>query len=528
MAAASYEVHLVSVDPSTGALTDHGIWAGATPGEVPEPPLNDVGELTITCEPDDPYLATVDPQPWKTEVRVDRNNGTTTTTIFAGPILIVRGVTELTITALDLLGHFTVRYVDRAEGRQDYLAGVGDFESGLAVWTSHGSAAFVAGTGGEGATVDTSQRVLGSQSAKLVSSAANLENYIEARFTITGTGVGSLITVPAFFRYTRTGFHGPADASFGLYVVQYTTGTNTIINADPDDLVQIDGTLDPDVWNRLKAITRVPAVTTVDVGVRLYSLGGTGWWELVRAVLMESLAFDNVDETVILFGLVDWCQDPGAGWSNLGIGDGTTPTGKIRSRAYQHADHIRGDEALLEYTTVDDGFDVWIDPATRELRNGTPRRGTDRTGTVTLTIDSNCAAVARTADGNQAASSIVVLGTGSGPDREEGNAETSSGTMVGGTTVRRMVTPQQNDPPVDTLRPKAARELAQADNPLVWEVKITDRTLAETVVTGDHVNFAAPSGVVGGYLADTLAVRIVKKAWDPTDDFPIVTLNPVV
>lgn len=514
MTAAVYDLHAVTVDPTTGALTDHGSWANVELGDVQEV-LNGTGSFSFTAAALDSYVASVNPKPYATEVRLDRAG----TPIFAGPIVTVESDgTTISFQAEDLSGYFAERYVDLAAGRTDYLAGDGDFEAGVGAWTAHGTVTL---------TSDTAQHHLGTKSAKVVSSGANLDNYISRTFNITGTGVGSLVTVPFWFRLQDSGFLGAALASFGLYVVQKDPITHAIINPDPDDLVQIDGAVERDVWNRVKAITRVPVLANVDVEVRLYSWGGTGWWDAGRAVLMESTAFDNSDQTAIAWALVNFCQTPGNGWSNLGLTNGTTASGLVRSRAYQHADHQRLDACLQEYAEMDDGFD-WAVLPNRAFTTFYPRRGTDRSGTTTLTVDGNCLLKRWSVDGHQAASSVVVLGTGSGPDREEGNANTGSGTIVGGTTVRKFITPRQSDPPIDTLTSTAVRELAISDNPTIWEVEITDRTVAALVGVGDKVTLSVPSGVVGSYLAASGVFRIVSKTWHPGPDTALVTLNAAI
>jgi hypothetical protein len=174
---------------------------------------------------------------------------------------------------------------------------------------------------------------------------------------------------------------------------------------------------------------------------------------------------------------------------------------------------------------MDDGFDSGFDYATRTFKTFFPRRGTDRTASVTLTVDSNCILVDWADDGWQAADSVTALGVGDGPDREEGSA--SDPGALGGVTVQKIVSPK-GSPPIDSLAPTAVRELALSLAPSAYEVQILDRTIAETVDVGDTITLVADTAVVGPALATSGPFRIVKRRWPPKEDLPMVLLNPKV
>lgn len=505
---ATYALHAQTVDPTTGAVTDHGAWTGddVELGDVDEV-LNGVGSFSFTAGVLEAYLGTTNVRRNRTEVCLYRNG----TAIFAGPIRTMESSdgSRLSVRADSLEGYAADRVLDKAQGRTNYLTNP-DFESGLTGWTKAG-----ADSAGLTATADTAQHVLGTQAAKLVRTDANKDSYLYQQFSFTSGAIGDLITVAAWFRYANSGFVGPALGSFGLYVNQQVA--SVIVNPDPDDLAQLDGTNDRDTWVRIKAITRVPVSTTVTVEVRLYGIGGTIWWDAVQAVLMESIGFDNVDIATIVQTLWQFATDSANGKSALGFTYSCSAVGITQTRNFQHADHIPLPTALQELAEADNGLDWWITPG-RVVTTGSPRRGTDRTGTLTLTLDVNCVLARWSVDGHQEATSVTVLGTGSGPDREEANSTTS-----GVTTMQRIVTPKRNDPPIDTLAPTSVRELALAANPVIWEVTLFDPTVCGV---GDKVTFTAPSGLVGSWLATSGAYRVVRKTWHPNSDTATVVLNP--
>lgn len=506
MAAATWEAWATDRSTFDEKLLNVGI------GE-PEEVLNDMGAFDLTMAMKDPQMARI--QKWATEIRVKRNG----VVKWAGPVVAPRRAAPgiVKVGCFDLWAYTKSRYIDRASGRINYLTNPQFEDSGgsLTGWTAHG---------GITATASTAQRVLGSHSAKLVNSTVYADTYLGQPFSMTGTGVGTVVFFAGWFYLDRTQpFTGPAIDDFGLYLRQ-TDGSGNVY-ADDEDMFQINGDTAPNVWTRARVLTRIPPLATHTIDPRLYVGGYTIYYDALSITIMESLAFQNVDQALIAQGIVEFLQDTTYGKSDLGLATSCPTTGIIRSRAIQHADHIQGYPALAEYPDMDDGFDMGWDYNTRTFKTFFPRRGTDRTATITLTVDGNCRLVDWADDGWQAADSITALGLGDGPDREEGSAADSG--ALGGVTVQKIVSPR-GSPSIDSLTPTAERELALSTAPTAYEVEITDRTIADTVEVGDDVTLVADTSVVGPLLATSGPFRIVKKRWQPKPDLPVVLLNPKV
>lgn len=311
------------------------------------------------------------------------------------------------VSCRGLLWYFGRRFIGRAD-RTNILDNP-SFETGtLDDWTE---------TGTSTATADTAQRILGTKAAKLVSGTAQLDNYLEQTVTVTGTEIGTLYTLVAWYRVTDSGWLGEAINKRGMTISRVVGGDIQLSSVH-----EIDGATPRDSWQRGEVTIWVPPNATEDLEVRLYSPGGTIHWDAVSLTAMESLSNYGEDQTEIARQVVVHLQDAAYDKSDLNIATSTPATGVLRDRHYQHADHHNGLRTLQEFPALSDGFDFAIEVGTtgRTFHTYYPRKG----GTPAALDFTTASLVGWTlrVDGEDACSSITILGDGDGPDREEGAA----------------------------------------------------------------------------------------------------------
>jgi hypothetical protein len=139
------------------------------------------------------------------------------------------------------------------------------------------------------------------------------------------------------------------------------------------------------------------------------------------------LTYTATDQALIAAGLVNQ-------WQNLAYGhygidtSGITTTGVTRDRTYLAAEQHLVDRRLAELGAAANGFDHWVDPATRDLKLASPARGADLTDSVILDgrniTDANIAASVAAGD---LASEAYGLG---------GDGETVVTSLASNTTLR--------------------------------------------------------------------------------------------
>lgn len=346
-------------------------------------------------------------------------------------------------------------------------------------------------------TYETSTRVLGVQSLKLVSAAFGENAYATQTVSWTAGIIDDFITVAGWFYVDPTGYLGPAFENRGLYIFQDQGG------ASPDPgIFEIDDT-HVGSWQRAETGVFVPAGTTADVEIRLYSPGGSIYWDAVSVTLMESGSYTDTDQASIIVQLVAHAQDTDYQKSNLNIGTDCPSTGVLRSRYYQHAEHAPIWDSIVEFTELENGVDVGMewdaDGTDVRLVSYYPSKGTARP-LLKLECDANgsrgIASFSWSFDGERAASNVVVLGDGDGPDREEGGA--TDNTVFGGVILEDVLGPFTGAP-IDTLDERATAYLAALKQPEVLEVTTApyfDDYLYGTLVVGDTVPVFIDRGFV--------------------------------
>lgn len=280
----------------------------------------------------------------------------------------------------------------------------------------------------------------GTKAVSMDNSGTGENAYISTRFAYrTNFPPGQRLTFAAWV-YIADGWIGPAALSLGLYVSRIVGGIATIQKGEP-----IDDDTPRGEWVRLETSIIVPPRQDGEIEVRLYSPGGWVVWDSALSVLMESTGagITPTDQVELAATVVRYGQT-GRGKSPLNIGTDTPPTGVLRRRAWQHADHAWLADSVAELAAFPDGFDfdVVLTESTRTFRTYFPRKLTDRSATVVLRLGApadggNVASYTRSRDGGSTATSVIARGAGEGPDREEGAAIDAS--ALGGLILEQYV-----------------------------------------------------------------------------------------
>lgn len=404
-----------------------------------------------------------------------------------------------------LLGYLDKRFFGKPD-RTNLLSNP-EFDAGsLSPWATSGAAT---------ATQSTTRRVLGTKSLKLVQSAAGVDTYEYQNVSVTGTGIGTLLTVAGWFYLDDSGYVGAAFDSRGLFIEMENGAT-----VEDSAFYYIDDDTPRNTWQRAEAEIWIPPNTTRTINVRLYAPGGTIYWDALSLTAMESLSFYNFDQATIAEYIVAYAQDHLAfdhDKSDLLISTGVaySPlTGVTRDYHQQFAEHANIGESLRQFGELEDGFDISIEHNSwlRTFNTWFPSKGTDRSATVTVAnvdLAADSPFVWRF-DGEQAASQVTIIGDGDGPDREEGGAQDLS--LFGATTFEDVQVAQPATA-IDRLDSLADERLRALQNPESITVTVHEPTknLLGTIVVGDTIDL----NVAHGYIQAVGDYRVVAIRFSP-------------
>jgi hypothetical protein len=469
--------------------------------------LNGGGGLDFTLPVTDAGTSCIQPG---REVQVWRGNQL----LFWGPVVRQQvGLDEAAYQCAGLLWYFERRFMGKAD-RTNLLVN-GDFENSETGWT------FV---GGVGHSVDLTRKIEGAKSLRLEGSVADHAEHALQIYTHTTQWhpYGDAVIVSAWVYVPSADYEGGAVNDIGLVAVHKRAG---VVQGDPAIAEIGDDTL-RDQWIPLEVI--VPAVKEDDtVEVHLYPPHGVANFDLVTLTLMESLTFwPGQDVATIVAGIVTYAQDNNIfthGKSDLNIGTAGPATGVVKDVTYQFAEHRNVADAILEYVregVID--IDIAITPTTRTFTTHAPRKGHHRSD-LALTLDTTVADFSYSWDGEAAATSVVILGPGDGPDRPEGGATDT--TAIGGLTLE-WVESAPDDVTVGGLDDRAAERLRIGVNPTVIEATTLPGVgVIGQLQTGDTV----PVTISRGPLAlSAVTYRAVAVTVNPHTDQATVTLNAEV
>jgi hypothetical protein len=447
----------------------------------------------------------------------------------------------LTVNCVGALWHLGRRFIGKAD-RTNYLAN-GDFENGLAGWDFFTNQVLIAGGAPNaqpelpGATTVTYPNVSGTHSMKM-------ENYVDGAdafasqalsWTVPSTSrEGDVFTAKAYVWVESCGEKNAAYEERGLHIERFSGS-----ELDPDPFVQatlpgamktlehkfvaLNESTPKSVWTRMEVELTSPLSGASEwVTIRLYAPNGVVYWDAASLTYAEKLAFYGVDQALIVKGIVEHLQDIAYGKANANITTLTPLTGVLRTRVYEHSEHPNGLAAIEEFTSLTDGLDIAMryTPTQRILTTYYPRKGTFKAFYILISDDGNLgesdiATYTWSFDGETAANSVIVLGTGSGSDREEGFKQDTSVFSQGQTLEQVFVAAPEAR--IDSLDAIALERFEIAKQP----ISLTLRTTHPLPGAPDPIGMVWPGDDIEIHLTrhDFSAVgiyRVARMVVDPT------------
>jgi hypothetical protein len=453
---------------------------------------------------------------------------------------------SLGVSGKGALWHLMRRNIGKAD-RTNYVT-TGDFEDGLGGWQIANTSPLEPVSGWNPAlwtgTISRDRSLTGSRSLYLEQHASASPKYgVSASTRIpwevdpAASPDGDRWTLVAYVWIDSAKWRGPKESRAGLQIARYSTTQFVTITTDPDpdtgeqmtvvypapiegQIAALDDFTPKDQWVRL-AVSLEQEVTGIPelVQVTLHAPDGAVYWDRVSLTLEESTKFYGADQAMIAKGIVEHLQDPAFDKSDVRIGTDTPLTGVIRDRVYLHSEHPNGFGALEEFASLDDGFDfsVEVTPTERTFRTYYPMKGTYRPK-LELALDRNLADFAWSFDGEAAASSVIILGQGSGSAREEGLA-IDPAAFAGGLTLEEVFSAPP-ETPIDSLDNYASEHLASVISPEVLAAKTLPNVeeLLEVLDVGDTV----PVRIICGVLSIVGTYRVARLALNPDDSLDLV------
>lgn len=290
--------------------------------------------------------------------------------------------------------------------------------------------------------------------------------------------------------------------------------------------VTIDENTPQDTWVRLEATLRQPfrAGEAEMITCRIVVPNGAIYVDEATFTAAERTAFYDKDQALIINGIIDHAQDPAYFKSSLNFAKNIPLTGIIRTREYWHSEHQVISDALDEFHTLHEGVDtdIVISPTTRTYTSYFPRKGIERADLV-LELGRNIETFTTAHDGTETANSLVVLGDGSGSDREEGGA-IDADALTDGLILERVFNAIPGSH-IKTLDDQAARGLQRMKYPVVIPSVTTyegSTRLIGVLQTGDVV----PVRISHGYVQVNDRYRIVSISLDPRTERITYAINP--
>lgn len=384
------------------------------------------------------------------------------------------------------------------------------FEAGLSPWTAAGVTT----------AIITSPRRQGANAVRLTQAVTGVDTHLRQDvLAVPGGQIGLLLVLAGFF-YIES-LTGPAIDSRGLFIEGKIGSSVKQFSFAPIDDATPRGS-----WQRVKTEIWIPPGETWDLDVRLYAPGGSIVWDALHLVAMDSVSVDvaGTDIAVMAGRIVNFIQDPTKGKSNLDIGVSTPVAGQtlVFPRAWQYVAHTPADR-IISQELAPLGFDwsIQLTSTTKTFTTHAPRKGTDRSATLTLQLGVNIASYDFNEDASAVETDIYLQGAGSGPDREE--AHVSDTSQLGG-LVLQGVAAAPTGATIDQLDALAADRLDHGKR-LVRLASITTYQGAGDLVTllvvGDVVRVVINDGAV----QVNSNYRIVRKELTPRTEQLKLTLN---
>lgn len=265
------------------------------------------------------------------------------------------------------------------------------------------------------------------------------DTFAYQEFTISGGARGATLTLTGFVKIPSQYLIGWGQRPNGLLLQRFPTNYKTnnfwTQNGLPNtwggrrayytDIIETSSSRMSeghplDGWIRHEASITVPPGKTEIVHARLCAVQGKTYWD--KITLTQDTAFErfDTDQALIVKGLVEHAQDTAFDKNNVNITTDTPTTGVKRDLVALHSEHANIWNLITEQTGFEQGLDLGMryTPTKRILTTHYPFRGRTRTS-LHLRLGRNIASYDWVFDGEAAASSTIVLGSGTGSDREE-------------------------------------------------------------------------------------------------------------
>lgn len=387
-------------------------------------------------------------------------------------------------------------------------------------------------------SVTTDGKVEGTYALRVESSTPGGDIHEHQTITVDGLELGRLITVTAWYKLET--FTAPAYANRGLFVVALESG---VVVAQ--SVVTIEGTPTTGIWERVETTLQVPPNRTWDLDIRLYAPQGSTLWDDIQAVEMDSVSTAGAEESLehLCRLIILHVQDGAVGKSDVFITtDPDADAGPKIAKVWQWADEVPCDSAINEFVERDDGID-WAmrynaDTGERLFETFWPRRGSDYTAAdVNLMYGpgGNLSDYRWQRDGTATVTVATAVGSGDGPDREDGYYSDPS--FIGGLTIEKVFSAPTSTA-INSLDPLAKGAVVGAnDPPKIIEVDILDGAmgvaagaldgiaLLRGLVCGDHV----PLTIDDGYVQEAASMwEIMQLRFSNPERVLTATLNRVV
>lgn len=387
----------------------------------------------------------------------------------------------------------------------------------------------------------------GAWSARLEQSSAQQTAYIQQIINnYAATAVGTNLVLAGYYFIDAAAWIGEAINFYGATIRRFNSAGTVMRQAD---VWEIDGAKASGAkgkWIRFEVSVNMPPDAIEDIEIRLWSPGGLIFWDALSLTIPESVSSatsptDATDDVANLFAeIITHAQDPAFGKPALNIGIDAPLSGRRIDRTYDLDQHANIGDSLRQFANEGLG-EWWVDftatertarfrspirgtrkPEFRVYLDGTAKEGTTHTN---ITDDFRFSF-----DGEQAASSVVVLGPGQGSSREEGAA---TAPLFGGNVYEAIVSapPEAN---INTLDNLAAEHLATMSTPEIIRITYLPRShpgAPDYLVSRDpidslHVGDTVPVFIAYGWvhIAD-VDYRIVAKEIDMQRDRATFTLN---
>lgn len=179
-----------------------------------------------------------------------------------------------------------------------------------------------------------------------------------------------------------------------------------------------------DGWIRHEVSFDIPPNTTQVLHARLEAVSGKTYFDKLTLTRDTAFEFFATDQATIVQHLVAHAQDPAFDKSSVNITTYTPITKQNRDIVALHSEHANIWDLIVDHTTYENGVDVSMQytPTSRVLTTHYPYKGRDITP-LHLRLGRNVKTYDWSYDGDSAASSTIVLGSGASSGREEAIAK---------------------------------------------------------------------------------------------------------